>query len=361
MEFKREIPEINLGEVIESDPERRTLTIQWMGRTERASDVRVLNDTGGYSFPKVGDRGLIVSAERQYYYIGKVEFQYPDKITGQIKDKSSGATLLAKMVKGGEVFLSNLAKSSWMFLSNSGDFSLMNGLNEGLKYFFEKRLLRLAGMSLELLGQGVAGNLGTVVRSIPGVGKIPISTVYNAALSVFGLIPTIPAVEALINVSYNSLKLARLHLGHVIGDLGVQTDYSSAGQPLLALLETSIDGATQASALMMDKVGNTELLSKVLNVILTPGAAGLVQLGGITAAEPVVKGTTYIAAESSFLSSLSTFASAVSAACSTVGTQVQNAAALTAIKTAVDTTLIPAISSFSGSLAGSLSTKTMTV
>lgn len=360
MKIEGDIPLINLGEVIESNPETQSVTIQWIGRSEKAENVRVLNPAGGYSFPRIGDRGLIVTTGSQNYFLGKIEFDYPGKTQGAFKDKITGTKLLAKVVEGGEVFLSNLMRRTMLSLPNTGDFSLMNGLNEGIRYFFQNRLLRLAGMSLEVLGQGVAGNIGTVVRSIPSIGKIPISTVSNAALSVFGLIATIPAVEVLFKVSYNSLKLARLHLGHVIDDLGIQTDFSSAGQPLLALLETSIDGVTQASALMMDKIGNSELLSKIANVILTPGAAGLVQLGGIAAAEPVVKGTAYTTVENTFLTAIQTFCAAVQAAVAVVGTDVQNAAALTAIGTAASN-LSTAASTFSSALAGTLSVKTMTM
>jgi hypothetical protein len=197
---------VRLAEVVAVDSDNRAVKVNWVGRSESKDNVIVVGPPGDFSMPKPGDRGLVVEVnEKLYFYIGNVEFGYKQKIDGVIQDALTGTKLLAKRVLDGEVFISNLAYRAWLSISNGGDFALLNGFNEGLKYFQSFRLLRLAGMTLNFIGQGAQSALGTVMRDLPGVGKVAIPSDN----------PLVPAVEYLVDLLVTQLRLVRFHIGHV--------------------------------------------------------------------------------------------------------------------------------------------------
>lgn len=321
--------------------ENRHVDVKYVGSDRGKSSVVVVTDPGSLSFPKVGDYVLIISVDEVDYCLGKVEYQFATKL--------EEADPKPRKVEGGETFLTNLAKRTWLYLANSGNFSLMNGLNDGLKYFSKSRVLRLAGYALSLVGFGTRINFGSVTRNIPGAGSTTIPSD----------VVTIPAVEALIDLTVNKIPVALFHIGQIFTNTATPAPIpSSWGGRLRALLQVFNAGGLPAASLQMDEVGNVELSSLLANVMLN----GLsIQLGGITATEPVMRGTSYTAAETTFLTAVQTFCTVIESAFAVgVGSSAQNAAVLTAINGASGA-LKAAASTFSGALAGTLSPITKTV
>jgi len=280
------------GEVISVNSASRTVDIKWLGQESGATNIPIISGSGDFSMPKVGEYGLILFADDWEYYLGKLEYNYINKIAGTTKDNQTGETVLAKEVKGGEVFLSNLSKRVWLSLTNSGDFGLLNGLNEGLKYFTKGRILRLGAMTLRIAGNGIKAGLGSTVRDLPGKG---------ATVILEGAVPT---VEAFIEVAKGGVKLARMHLGEIKDTtLGAVPDISSYGSKLRVLFQSLVGGNPVAS-IGLDEAGNAELVAKT-GKALVDGTE--VQLGGVAASEQLIKGNQYTAAENTFLIAFSTF------------------------------------------------------
>lgn len=271
---------IQRGIVKSTIPEKRIITVKYLGSDREKQGVIVVTDPGSYSFPSVEDVVLLLEAESYVYCIGKIEYSYEDKIEGSTK---------AKKVAGGETWIGSVIKKVWLYIANSGNFSLMNGLNDGLKYFAQSRFLRLAAGVVNLVGSGAEASFGSVIRDIPGIGKTPIPSD----------IPTIPSVEGLIDIVYNNLKLARLHIGHVMDTtLGV-AEISSFGTRLRAILEVATGGVTLA-VLKMDETGNIELSTVPTGkVMLNGNPVGGIMLSGLGSAFSGVLGeklTSYLLA-----------------------------------------------------------------
>lgn len=276
------------AEVTATDPENRVISVKFLGLAEIGNNVIVLNDSGNYSFPRVGERGLVLDAYPYYYYLGKIEYRYKEQIEGAV-DRISKVNINAKKVAGGETWIGSVIKKAWLYIANSGNFSLMNGLNDGLKYFAQSRFLRLAAGVVNLVGSGAYVAFGSVIRDIPGVGKTPIPSD----------IPTIPSVEGLIDIVYNNLKLARLHIGHVMNTTLGTPEISSFGTRLRAILEVATGGVTLA-VLKMDETGNIELSTVPTGkVMLNGNPVGGIMLSGLGSAFSGVLGeklTSYLLA-----------------------------------------------------------------
>ena len=269
--------------VVSTNPEHRTVKVQIHGTERYLEDVIVITDSGSFSFPSVGDFGLVIGDDVRSYFIGKIEFGYKDKIDGKLRDKSTGAKILAKLVNDGEIYIGNLIKRCWLSISSGGDFSLLNGLNEGIKYFRSLRFLRLASMFIHLLGNGVNVYFGSVARDIPGAGKTVIPS--DAG-------PTIPAIEAFIDLFIEPLKtrLARFHIGHIKNSLGVD-EFGSLGGRLRGILEVCNQAGVTIASLKMDEVGNIELTALPPGKLVLDGSpeSGIL-LGGLGAVQSAAFG-----------------------------------------------------------------------
>lgn len=286
------------AKVIKVDPVQRSVDVKWLGQESGAKDIPILTNPGSFSMPKVGEGCLILLSESWEYYLGKLEYNYANKIEGTTSDPHTGEKIIAKEVKGGEVFLSNLAKRAWMSITNSGDFGLLNGLNEGLKYFTKGRILRLAAMTVRVAGNGLKAALGSTVRDLPGKGATVITE--GAA----------PTVEGFVEISKAGVKLARAHLGEVKDTtLGSVPDTSSYGSKLRVLLQ-SLAGDSPLAEVKLDEAGNAEMKATT-GKALVDGTE--VQLGGVAASEQVIKGNQYTSAESSFLDAMDTLLDALTA------------------------------------------------
>ena len=268
--------------------EKRLVGVQYLG-TERGSDrVIVVTPPGNYSMPKIGDTGLVISTEdERKYYVGTYFHGYADYLEkGKIRDKDTGIGLLSKQAEEGEIFISSLARRVWMLISRSGDFSLMNGFNEGLRYFKRLRFLRLASMFTHIIANGSIFQLGSVARDLSG-GKQVVPS--DAG-------PSVPALEALIKLIIEPAKLllARFHIGHVKDNLG-RDEVSSWKARLRAILEIANPAGVPIAVLKMDETGNIELSTIAPGVLMLNGSpiSGIL-LGGLGASSSVVRGEALI-------------------------------------------------------------------
>jgi hypothetical protein len=277
--------------IIATHPEYRVVDVAWMGTETTKHNVIVVNEYGSYSFPKVGDTGLVLGNGFQYYFLGKIEYGYNVKIEGKYKnpdtgemidvvDTQTGAKVQAKNVKDGEILLANFVKRIWLALSNSGDFSLVNGLSEGLRYYTKDRLLKLTGMVVQVVGNGLEAAFGTRVRALTGVGLTPVPDETLKA----------PATEFFVLLKKLGVKTERLHLGYVSDSMVGADEFGSFGGARLKALLEVCKGGIPVAVLKMDEAGGVELSSTTTNVMLN-ATLGLIQLGGIGAMNPAVKGT----------------------------------------------------------------------
>lgn len=254
---------VQIGIVKSVVPEDRVIDVNYLGSDRGKQGVIIVTDPGSYSCPRVGDAVLILETDPYAYCIGKIEYNYAQKIAGEYpikmtdKDKEAEKVTLpkAKKVEGGETWIGSVIKKAWFYIANSGNFSVMNGLNDGLKYFAQSRFLRLAGGVVNLVGSGAYIAFGSVMRDIPLQGKTPIP----------GDIPTIPSVEGLINLLYNNIKLARFHIGHVMDTVLGVAEISSFASRLRCLIEVANPAGIPIAVLKMDEAGNIELSA------VTPG------------------------------------------------------------------------------------------
>jgi hypothetical protein len=356
----------------------RLVNVAWIGRSAGVNNVLVLGSHGNLSFPKVGDVGLVARFENWAYYLGNIEYGYAKKVAGEIKDERTGETILTKLVKDGEVFITNMLKQTFLSFPNSGDMGLLNGLSEGIKYLSKYRLLKTAALTLQFAGNGVMAALGSVIRDLPGQGP---TVSLGDSLT--------PAVEAYIEVKENGVKLGRAHLGYVKDTtLGID-EISSFGSRLRGILEVTAGPAPLAS-LKIDEVSNIELTSMTgklkqsapLGIELTAASGSIkqtalssiehsvlagnfmadgvqIKLGGASANQSVIKGTTYTTAESAFMDALTVFSSALLTFVSGLNPATLTAQAVPMV--AATTTLKTAISNFKVALTSALSAKTFTV
>jgi len=343
---------IQPASVISTTPEHHLINVKWIGFEGKVSNVVVLNDPGNFSFPRYGDIVLVLEVRGNAYCLGKIEYDYKNKIAG-MPDPTTKKKIKAKKVLDGETWIGSLLTRTWLYIANSGNFSLANGLTDGFKYYKQSRFLRIGSATISLIGHGLNGAFGSVMRDIPGKGRTPIPSDF----------PLVPSIEALIDLTHNMIKLARFHIGHVMDTtLGIP-EVGSYGGRLRALLQTYNAVGVPAAKLAFDELGNVELVSSLTNLMLN--ATALIQLGGLSAAEPVIKGLSYISAEKVFLASLKTYCDTIAGAGLTHAaaippTPISNGAFISVLVTATGL-LSSAVTAFSGALDGTLSVKTMTV
>jgi hypothetical protein len=279
---------IKPAEVTGADPDNRTVAIKWYGLPSGVQKVLVVSDTGDFSFPKVGDIGLVIQHSAQAYYLGKIEYGYKNKIAGKVFDTETESKVLAKRVQEGEVYIGNLLKRVWLSMSSAGDFSLLNGFNEGLRYYLRGRILKLAGMVTQIVGNGVTYKLGSVMRDAVVKKNVIAQEV-----------PLVPAIEACLELLFQQVKIVRFHLGHIksrVTDVGVGIDeFSTFGGRLRAILEVAA-GPVTIAALKMDELGNIELTSSLAGKIsIDTTAVKSILFGGLAAVHRALLGEPFLA------------------------------------------------------------------
>ena len=277
------------AKVVSSYQSNRLIDVEWIGVEGFRKDIVVTDAFGSYSFPRYGDRVLVVGDGYQFYAIGKLEKDYSGKIDGKIKDAQTKKTVLAKLIRDGEVHISNLVTGVWAEMTNSGNFAFLNGFKEGLKYLSSLRLLTLSGKLVRTLGNGIEVNAGSVIRNLPVVGEVVIPDETGSAATEYKLS---------VKDSTNLLDVARLHLGYVTDNLGLP-EVGSFGSRLKAILEYTV-GKIPTASLKIDEAGNIEVNSNTTSTIL---GKVLTKLGSVYAIEPVVRGTMLSTATTAYTSS----------------------------------------------------------
>jgi hypothetical protein len=262
------------------DSTNRFIDIQYMGSDRTKKEVILVMDPGNYAFPKVGDRVFVLDVGERTYCLGRIDYRYKTLVDGGTKDETTGVEIKTKDVHDNEIYLGNFLKRTWLSLSNSGDFSLMaaKGGGEGLKYIFKDRFLKLAGMAVQVIGNGARVAFGSVVRNIAGeITPIPSDA------------PLLPAVEGVIDLYYSTLRLARMGIGHIKNSLGID-EFGSWGARLRAIIEVCQAGVPIA-VMKMDEAGNIEISSTLAQVMLDSTIpVNSVLLGGLAAAFSVPLG-----------------------------------------------------------------------
>jgi len=276
------------AEITGIDSDNRTIDVKWIGTIGDAKKVKLVLDSGNFSLPRIGDTGLVIQESGQAYFLGKIEYAYKKKVDGTAIDPETESKLLSKRVIEGEIYIANLLKRTWLSLSSGGDIGLLNGFNEGLRYYFTGRILKLAGMVTQIVGNGVTYKLGSVMRD----ATIKKNVIAQEA-------PLVPAIEACLELLFQQVKIARLHLGHIksrVTDVGVGIDeFSTFGGRLRAILEVAA-GPVTIAALKMDELGNIELTSSLAGKIsIDTTAVKSILFGGLAAVHRALLGEPFLA------------------------------------------------------------------
>jgi hypothetical protein len=277
------VPRVSEAIVQGVDTKTRTLTVKWLTFNATQTHVVLLNDANSYSVPSVGDVGLILSMGVKHYYLGKLEYNYKEKIEGMTTE--SGETvrmrdvdnneIYAREIKEGETFLSNMAKGIGMMFSKGGNFSLANRDNDGFSYYVSNRLTKMSGMLLQFFAGRSSIFFGRVMRNIGGKNVNMPSD----------LGPTIPALEFFVDILLMGLRMGRIHLGYVLDKMGLP-EFGTVipAARLRAIIEVCNALGVSIAALKMDELGNVEITADpaIGKVMIKGGAAQGVLLGGDT-------------------------------------------------------------------------------
>jgi hypothetical protein len=270
------------AEITGVNVDNRTLDIAWIGHPGGVRSVKIVSDAGDFSMPKTGEVGLVIQHETQAYFLGKIEYGYKQKIDRQVYDPNNEKIVYpAKRVSEGEVCTASPLNDLWLSMANSGDFGFSNGVINGLRYYASREKLQLKGKLLALLGNGITAKLGSVLRDVTGMDD-PVAEV-----------PLFPAIEALIDLIFMQVRLARLHIGHVKNNKGID-ERSTFGGKLRAVLETAAGlpgNPVMSASLKFDDSGNIELTSLLGKIAInSSNAIGSILLGGLAAAQKAVFG-----------------------------------------------------------------------
>ena len=322
------------GQVIESFPETRTIRAKWLAGNQPINDVRVITSPGDLAFPSKGEYCLIIGDDSNYFYIGKMDLQFSEKVTGkgfntegeevdtEIKNEQ-GAILVAPKVNEGEAVIANQAKGLFLKLLNNENFSLVNVFQDGLKFIkksgmFPVRWLQLLGQTVSMIGNAQKLNIGTMIREVVTMGNVSITSPFTALNAVEFLVELVDLVT--------SSTVAKFQLGDIfespivpsplpVGIPEVSTT-TVVPAPLRGVLEIYGDTGTSMSSVKMDKLGHTYMYSAV-STFMEAGAtfsldAPYISLGanaamGTPAIEPVIKGITHDALESAYLTAEFTY------------------------------------------------------
>jgi hypothetical protein len=306
-------------------PEERVINATWLKADDhQIFNANVIMSPGNFSFPQKGDIVLVIGGPSGYYCIGKIDNQYKIKIgEGQPDEKGNpavvklgdgteiGDTLKAKKVHGGETVLGNLAKGIWLSLSNSRNFSLLGGVNEGIKYIYNAgqatiRTLQLLGQTIIHDASGQITTLGAVMRFFPGVGNFIAKNPQTQQGAVEATTTIYDTVTAIAKATF---KLGDIFANEPIpsqdaGILQPHTEIGATGAStwLNAVLAVMNAAGLEVASIKIDNMGNISINtpapgSGLLSITaLTKIAIDsiLVHLGttqDVPATEPVVLGT----------------------------------------------------------------------
>lgn len=278
------------AKIISVTPEERLVDVAIVNDGTKYSRVMVMSNAGNYSMPNVGDVGLVMGDITSMYWLGRLDFAYKKKLDGDV-NKDTGKKWPVRLIDGGATYITNLMKNISLYMSNSEDFSLLNSLQEGIKYIRNKsgsplRWLQLLGRSTTISGSNCTLNVGTALRSIPPTGYSAVNdeTGVSLAKEIFAYVRTLVGVVP--------LPMARLHLGNVLQEpvasaqAGVP-EVGAFGGFLRVLLGGYNTIGLPAGALKIDQSGNIDLVS-IFGQLLLNGIT--IHIGGFPSLHPAVFG-----------------------------------------------------------------------
>jgi hypothetical protein len=254
--------ELAPAKVIATYPQERTVDVEMANFQARKSGVIVVNNPGNYSFPAVGDMGLVIGQDTTgYYWIGKIEYGFARKISGET-DPATGRKYPLREVADGEAYISNPKNGTGLMLSSSGGFSLLAYIQDGISYIGNKlgtplRMLQAKARTFQATATNVLLNLGVVVRSIPPTGDSPISYAGQAATEFLVKVQKVIGVVAQTVVKF---QLGDIMAEPAASTTGIPEQSTATGGLLKAVLLVNDDaGATELGALRIDNLGGVEI------------------------------------------------------------------------------------------------------
>jgi hypothetical protein len=291
------------AEVIAAYPDARLVDIKWLNMGVNKRSVYVVQDSGVYSFPKVGEVGLVIgSDESKYYYLGKIEVGYQRRRDGEELNPDTGGKWALRLIKAGEVYLSNVSKGVGLLMSNAGNFSLLTQIQDGIKYVADAageplRWLTVAAKAVTVTSDTSYINVGAVIRAIPVLGNKIVRDLSKtkAAQEILAKVTNI--------VGFFPLDKALLHLGDIFvepitnGMAAIPKPHTEIGAiglatALRAILVAFNDFGIEAASVKLDNMGNVSINANLTGKAFVIGALGT-HLGGTleaTQTHPAVVG-----------------------------------------------------------------------
>lgn len=270
---------VQQAQVVAVDERNRLIDVQWIGMEGGKRGIIMINDPGSYALPAVGDQGLVIAQGVNYFYLGKIDYNYAAKVDGRVKN------VLGKLIRSGVTALGNIRAGSWLSFPNTGDFSLLSQMADGIKYVTKTRKLTASSRTFEVLAHAtkeVKVRIGAALRDIPATGESPVTGTSGSS-----------ALEVLFQIVYQTIQSARFHIGEVTDSLGI-FELSSWGLPLRVVLETTAAPPTNTgvTGYKVDNAGNVEIKTTTGQVSIDGIAAAGILLGPAVPAptHPVIYG-----------------------------------------------------------------------
>jgi hypothetical protein len=275
--------------------DKRTVDVRDLTSTAKKFNVRVVGSPSDYSFPAVGTAGLVVGNETNYYYLGKIEYGYARKLSGEVNPET-GEKWPVRQVKEGEAYLTNYTRGSGLLLSSSGGFTLVTQIGDGIKYLWTSggvllQQLLLQAKTITNKANNVFTAFGRVIRNVPALGP---SVIMDSS-------GTSPAQEFLASVrriiGTTAVDIVKVHFGDILQEPviattpGVPEVSTTTGSPLkFKIVVNDASGTAALSEITIDNTGAIVVSGTPLAVI----KALITNIGGDTPTEPAVQGNKLI-------------------------------------------------------------------
>ena len=307
MALKPQPAQLNVfyGRVIATYPDARVIDVKWPNVNVIKRSVIVVQDSSNYSFPLVGEIGLVIGNDvERYYYLGKIEFGYSQQLEAQSNGPAAGNSWALSLIEAGEVQLLNLLTGAALYLSNSGDFSLKNQLMDGLSYIREKtgnpfRWLTLAAKTVTLTSSTTSLTVGAVIRNIPVLGNTIIKGVTDKTKAAQEFLAKVTNI-----VGPAQINRAKLHLGDILIEpvasslgaipvLHTEAGVAGAAAALQALLAVFNPVGIETASVKMDNLGNLSVNANLpgTGMLVINGVQIYIGCTPLDMSQPMVKGT----------------------------------------------------------------------
>lgn len=290
------------AEVVAAYPDARVIDVKWIDLSIIKRAVRVVQPSDSYSFPSIGEAGLVIGSETTaFYYLGKIEFGYVKKLDPTVINPATKQPWYVQAVDAGETLISNVMNGVKFFIGNTGNFSL-RALRDGIEYTQDRageplRWLQLTAKAILASTQTTEVNIGAVIRAIIGLGS-------KIVLDAPDITTAAQEFRAIVYDSLTAKEKVRLHLGSIFDEpilsntAPIPTLHTEAGPPGLAarvraLLRVCNKLGLELASIKMDEFGNVSInapLPGTGNLAINAGTR--IAVGGdvVSTIEPAVQG-----------------------------------------------------------------------